>query len=341
MSDTTYTFEPSALREGGTYYWKVRAWNNHGQMRYSDPPGGWSFHVLGDIAAPEPFSLLSPTNAESLVTTEPTLAWEVAQDSDPGDSVVYTLYWSEDSGFGSSEPVIVGEETSYTFEPSVLQPSSTYYWKVRARDSYGLMRWSSPPDGWSFYIKAPEQPDLQLEAEVSDSGILLTWIIPEQLEATSCTVYRRAAGSAAWEAVSTLGPGEDGMVEYLDADAEPGVSYEYEVEVHGPSGPHGRWGPVSAELPEVVLWFGVSPNPGRSPLTVEFGLPSPGNVVLRLYDAAGREVARRTLLGLRAGNHSIPWTLTDQDSRDPSSGVYWIRLDTAHGSLSARWTVIR
>jgi hypothetical protein len=152
-------------------------------------------------------------------------------------------------------------------------------------------------------------------------------------------VYRRVAGSSEWRELMSLSVGEDAALQYLDEDVEPGIAYEYEVEVLGPSGPEGPWGPVSVELPEVALWLGLSPSPGPSTLTVEFGLPQAGRAVFRLYDISGREVARKELPDLRAGNHKIPWN--PGDGHDLTSGVYWIRLDTPQGHCTVQCTVIR
>jgi hypothetical protein len=63
--------------------------------------------------------------------------------------------------------------------------------------------------------------------------------------------------------------------------------------------------------------------------------------MLRLYDAAGREIAQEAMPGLRAGDHSLIWTPGGEQLRRLPSGAYWIRLETPAGRRSARWTVIR
>ena len=148
-------------------------------------------------------------------------------------------------------------------------------------------------------------------------------------------------GSEPWVCIAPLLSREGPTFAYTDDDAQPGVSYEYEVEVLGPSGPAGRWGPVSAELPLMPLWLGLSPNPGRQTLTVAFGLTQTGSATILLFDAAGREVARKVMPGLRAGNHRVVWK-PEAGRRGPlHSGAYWIRLDTHSGTRTASWTVLR
>lgn len=291
---------------------------------------------------PEPFKLVSPANWDSLLTTQPTLSWRLPREMEAGDTIHYAVYWSEDSEFGSADSAAAGSDTTYTFDPSILRLHCTYYWKVRAWDTHGLTRWSRPAAGWSFYVRDAGTPiGLTIEAQSSESGILLTWSLPADVRALGFTVYRRVVGSEDWLPVSSLLPGDDATVTYVDDGAEPGVRYEYEVEVLGPSGPEGRWGPVSAELPAASLWLALSPNPGRQTLTVNFGMPQPGRAVLRLFNAAGREVAQEVLPSLRAGNHNIVWTPGEGRTRRQPSGAYWIRLETPAGSRTAPWTVLR
>lgn len=89
---------------------------------------------------PDPFRLQFPADAESLLTVQPKVSWRIAREADPGDTVSYTIYWSEDAGFGSSDSAAVGPDTTYTFGSSVLRAHNTYYWKARAWGTHGLAR---------------------------------------------------------------------------------------------------------------------------------------------------------------------------------------------------------
>lgn len=290
---------------------------------------------------PGPFSLLAPADGESLATTEPLLRWGIARELDPGGPVRYTVYWSADSLFGSSDSMEAGTRTNYLIGPFTLLSGTTYHWKVRAHDTFGLGRWSDPAEGFVFHTPPSTPVGLELQAQASDSGLRLTWSVPADLYALGFAVYRRIAGAEEWVCLAPLLSGDGTTVEFVDGTAEPGVVYEYEVEVLGPSGPAGRWGPVSAALPPVSLWLGLSPNPGRQTLTVSFGLPQPGPATFRLFNSAGREVARKVTPGLRAGNQSVIWTPGDGLFRRLPSGAYWIRLDTSAGFRTAPWMVIK
>jgi hypothetical protein len=72
-----------------------------------------------------------------------------------------------------------------------------------------------------------------------------------------------------------------------------------------------------------------SPNPFRPSTSIGFGIPSAGNVSLKIFDTAGRHV--RTLVdGPRtAGRYAEPWDGRDSTGRPVAAGVYLYRLQAA------------
>jgi len=151
-TNTSYGFGPEILERERTYWWKIRAQDENGLIRWCDPPGGLSFDVTGDALPPEPFSLLAPASEEELHTTKPTFRWQAALDGDPGDSVRYTVYWSRTQGFNDEQHAEAGVETTFTFGSQDLEPGQRCYWRVKAIDTHGLNRLSEPPSGWRFYV---------------------------------------------------------------------------------------------------------------------------------------------------------------------------------------------
>ena len=289
------------------------------------------------------FSLLVPANGDTLLTTRPSLFWQSARVSDPADTIRYVLYWSEDPDFLAADSAAAGPDTAHTFPPGLLQVDHRYYWKIRAFDQTGYSCWSAPSGGWSFYIQRDEGTPVApaLAAEESGGNVLLTCSIPLDLSVQEFRVYRRTEG-AEWVAISPALRVDGNRVSFLDAEAEPGVLYEYEVELLGPLGSAGRWGPVSFGLDAISdLQFRLAPNPGRSDVGLLFSLPLPGDVALKVYDAAGREMTRQLWSGLKAGSHARPWSARDRTGRALPAGTYWLRLDTPAGSKAIRWTLVR
>jgi hypothetical protein len=89
------------------------------------------------------------------------------------------------------------------------------------------------------------------------------------------------------------------------------------------------------------IWMCVHPNPSWGDVKVSFGLPLGGDATLRVFDVMGRELARRDLIGLRAGIHQTRLGGEDFHGRLLPSGIYWIHLETPFGKASQRWVVIR
>ncbi len=85
--------------------------------------------------------LLSPENGASGISIDTTFVWEVAQDAD-----TYTIQIAEDDAFTN----IVTEESGLTatsFDYTLPEYNTTYYWRVMATNSAGDSDWS---EIWSF-----------------------------------------------------------------------------------------------------------------------------------------------------------------------------------------------
>jgi hypothetical protein len=83
------------------------------------------------------------------------------------------------------------------------------------------------------------------------------------------------------------------------------------------------------------------PNPFRSETTMVFRLERAGGVVLRLYDAAGRERRRLVDGRLDAGLHAPRWDGRDDAGRRLPAGVYFYKLETAGGATARKVQLLR
>jgi hypothetical protein len=72
----------------------------------------------------------------------------------------------------------------------------------------------------------------------------------------------------------------------------------------------------------------VGPNPAAGDVRIEFAVRPAGRVLLRLYDASGREV--RTLCDAvsQAGDRSFIWSGRDDAGRVCPQGIYFLQLQT-------------
>jgi hypothetical protein len=88
--------------------------------------------------------------------------------SDPnGDPLTYDVYF----GTTPSPPLVANDLTTPSYNPGVLTENTTYYWKVKARDSYG-----APTEGpvWMFTTK---QEKVRLEITDVHGGLGISAVI--------------------------------------------------------------------------------------------------------------------------------------------------------------------
>ncbi|MGB3976044.1 MAG: hypothetical protein WBM02_09125 [bacterium] len=127
------TFDPGAMNFETVYYWKITAHDNWGST--TDGPI-WSFTTLPEgVENNPPYEPSNPSPDNGALNVPINLAaltW-VGGDPDPGDTVLYDLYF----GTSASPPSLARDltESEYHFS-APLQYTTTYYWKVVARDSY-------------------------------------------------------------------------------------------------------------------------------------------------------------------------------------------------------------
>jgi hypothetical protein len=97
----------------------------------------------------------------------------------------------------------------------------------------------------------------------------------------------------------------------------------------------------SPDSPLTSPWLCVNPNPGKENANIVFHLPIGGDVTLRAFDVAGREVTRKLWKGVNAGTYVRTWEARDDTGRLLPPGAYWLQLQTAVGVKTSRWTLVR
>jgi hypothetical protein len=171
-TDTFYTL-PGLINDT-IYYWKVRVKDRFDLTTWSTEPYR-SFRALN--VAPASFTLISPTDTTWVSVLTPTLRWHKPYDPDPSDPISYIIYYSLDNTFATYDSTTATDTTKVL---PTLYDDSTYYWNVKAKDSYGATSWSTPAY-WRFHVYYPQQPNtftltLPLNNSTSaDSVITFYW----------------------------------------------------------------------------------------------------------------------------------------------------------------------
>ncbi|MFC1555162.1 T9SS type A sorting domain-containing protein [candidate division KSB1 bacterium] len=98
----------------------------------------------------------------------------------------------------------------------------------------------------------------------------------------------------------------------------------------------GGGGKVSVKIPTMFELEQNFPNPFNPVTTIRFKLPQSSDVVLTVYDATGREVARLVDGYVPAGHHSVLW-----DASNFASGMYIYRIQAGSFNAIKRMTLIK
>jgi len=174
-NQTSTGYNPGQLNNSTTYYWKIVAKDNQGATTTGPV---WSFTTEVAVANNPPNQPTSPNPGNGAINqpTSLTLTWSC---SDPdGDPLTYDVYF----GTSGNPPLVSGNQTGTGYNPGQLNNSTTYYWKIVAKDNHGAST-SSPI--WNFTtINQDTIPPQLLTAELIDS-IELKLIFSEPLEQSS------------------------------------------------------------------------------------------------------------------------------------------------------------
>lgn len=101
---------------------------------------------------------------------------------------------------------------------------------------------------------------------------------------------------------------------------------------------------TAVETPVTDPGLALSPpsrNPAFGRVSLAFHLPEAGPVSAAVFDASGRLVQSLLDTQLAPGAHTLEWSGRDEAGRAMGSGIYWVRLATAHGVSSRKLAWLR
>ena len=175
-SITEAEYEVDGLDHDRRYYWRVRASNEFGDGDWSDV---WSFTT--EIEVPLAPVLTTPADEATDQPVEITFEWE---ETDLADD--YRLQVSLVSNFSSTVRNI-GNISDTTYEVTGLDHSTTYYWRINARNESGTSAWSSVRS-FTTIIEQPDIPVLVSPSDGEDDVLtkpLLEWETADRAETYS------------------------------------------------------------------------------------------------------------------------------------------------------------
>jgi hypothetical protein len=225
--------------------------------------------------------------------------------------------------------------TDFQYDPG----NDSRVWATFSGDGTGHV-YESTDDGATWTDRSANLPDIPAQSVAIDPDY------PQQvLVGTDLGIYRSTDGGLSWADFNTGMPIamitdlviHDASRTLRTATFGNGV---WETGLPDPTAT-GATVTVAAAPGDGIELAGARPNPFRGVTAVEFSLGVPGEVRLTVHDASGRRV--RTLAdGQRAaGTGRVEWDGLDDAGRRVAAGVYFVNLEAAGTSRSAKMTVLR
>ena len=242
--------------------------------------------------------------------------------------------------------------TAPTRHDSTAIDPGTHYFQVVAHVVDQHVWWASDPvSGFSVDNLAPGAP-MQLLGKREECDVALDWnrSIENAEDLNLYRIYRDT--ESGFDPAPELLVGTALDTTFLDADPEHTVMSYYivtAIDIHGNEGNPSNevfMTPSTGvpDAPGVFRLAGNMPNPFNPSTRIAYEIPggaSPGHVLLRIYDTAGRTV--RTLVDgpQAAGSHESIWDGTGDQGTPVGSGVYTCRLEWNKRSETRRMVLVR
>jgi hypothetical protein len=314
---TVVTYGGAPLLRGMDYYFGVMvndsfSWSTESEVK---------FH-MNSIPNP-PTTPITPAQSLTVpASSTQTVSWTTGGDNE-SDIITYDWQVSTDSTFASTTVQGIGIGT--TSASFATGPSTTYFWRVRARDDYEPANWSAfgntPPGYWTFSTSAanglPAASTLGVQGYTASPGVVHVIDFTPDLNWT----YSDPDGDPQWGywvKVGTVSGGSNmwerrynftfTSVTYAGAALQRGVDYFFSAAVCDDH----NWSSFS----EVLFRLNSIPNPPTTPVT-----PSDASVI-------GATLAQ-----------TVSWTSGgDPDTGDVITFEWQVSTDNAFSTIIASGT---
>lgn len=185
---------PGVLYYNSSYYWHVKPYGQLGEGPFADL---FSFTTANPSLPPVAPLLYSPADGSHLTTFAPVLDWDSLNNA-TGFQIQISTNQSFTSSILDTTAVV---PTFLTVRPNLLGTDITYYWRVKASNTFGSSPWSSI---WNFRI--PGVPVWNVMPTNTSSSLFSVRFIDTSIGfacGSGGTVIKSTNGGASWSALNS------------------------------------------------------------------------------------------------------------------------------------------
>jgi len=217
--------------------------------------------------------------------------------------------------------------------------------------------------GFSIDNIAPS-PFTGFNANSIDDGVRISWTVPEDhglvgmisgdvlmlgqaaipvYGVNSYEIYRKAITEDEYgDPIGTVG---NGVLEFIDTTGVMGIEYSYQVKAVDGNPEHYVVTDIITSVleakPEVYALSNNFPNPFNPTTSIEYQIPTNGNVELVIFNMAGQKVRTLVSESKDAGFYKVVWNGKDDMGETVSSGMYFFKLVSGNFSKIEKMTLIK
>jgi len=315
QSATNYQVSP-LLAAQTTYYWRVRAKNSEGASPWSTV---WNFTT--HLAGPSVPLLQFPGNNGTGVPLTVTLKWF------PSTNVQhYHMQLAGNINFVNNI-YDLNTLTSTTYTVTGLENYKDYYWHVSAINDSGETQYS---DRWTFKTIdiLPGAPTLLSPGNISaDNDINITFSWLDAASQSKVTYKFQLATSNSFTLATLVSQDSSFNLNTSVLNLLYDTPYYWRVRGTNEAGT-GPWSDVwnfRTKIHEgvqdmIAAKYGITayPNPFTESTIIQFNVPEPSRVVVKLVNTLGAEISTLNNNYMPAGKQNI-----NLDAHNLTSGLYW------------------